>query len=285
MISARQEMGVEPIVEGRLDRDVPLSAERYLFNGHDLKISANYGTVMIVHFGGARVEAADPSSGSRIVSVPSKVLLLAPRNATRWHYSGVAEFGIFYFPDDAIGLVEKIKELVPPSCAPVTFTDTLVSAAAMEMLREFEKGSCGNEEFATRLAHVMLEQTLRVVTNPQIRVPPTRHVHLARLEATIKYIRQNIGSDLSVEILAARAGVSVTHFRRLFRESTATSPHHYVLAMRLARALEMLKTTSVPIARIALECGFSDQSHFTKAFRETHRTTPAEFRNAVQKRN
>ncbi len=276
MISARRELGVVPIVEGQLTRRVPLFAERYL-SGHDQRVSASYGTVMIVHFGGSRVEETDPPA-ERTVSVPSRILLLAPRTETRWHYSGVADFGIFYFPEHASGIVAKVKELAKSAGTTLSFTDALVSAAALAIFREFEKGPLYDERFAIKLAEVMLEQTARSLSDLAGKRPSARPVHLARLEATFNHIRQNVAADLSIETLASRVGVSVTHFRRLFREATGTPPHKFILAARLAHARELLTMTSVPIASIALESGFANQSHLTRALREKYGVTPAQLR-------
>ncbi len=85
--------------------------------------------------------------------------------------------------------------------------------------------------------------------------------------------------DLSVAALAGKAEVSVAHFRRLFNEAMGTPPHRYVLASRLEKARNLLATTTLPIAHIAEECGFSSQSHFTACFRTAHASTPAEYRN------
>jgi AraC family transcriptional regulator len=55
-------------------------------------------------------------------------------------------------------------------------------------------------------------------------------------------------------------------------------PHRYVLAARLDLARKLLTQSTMPIARVAQECGFSSQSHLTASFRTAHSTTPAQYR-------
>jgi AraC family transcriptional regulator len=123
----------------------------------------------------------------------------------------------------------------------------------------------------------------RALTSPEIHGFNPRHVHFRRLQAVLSYIRAQLGGDLSVSVLAAEAGVSTAHFRRLFQEAMGTPPHRYVLATRLEQARKLLATTSMPVVSIASECGFSNQSHLTTSFRAAHASTPAEYRRHVQR--
>jgi AraC family transcriptional regulator len=92
------------------------------------------------------------------------------------------------------------------------------------------------------------------------------------------HIREHLADKLPAEKLASLAGVSVAHFRRLFEEAMGVPPHRYIHAARLEQARKLLSTTGLPIARIAEDCGFSSQSHFTASFRAAHAATPTEFR-------
>lgn len=78
--------------------------------------------------------------------------------------------------------------------------------------------------------------------------------------------------------MAAAAGLSPHHFNRAFSVSMGTPPVRYLWARRLVIAKTQLSTTSAPIAQVALDCGFSDQSGFTTAFRRLTGMTPAAFR-------
>ena len=78
--------------------------------------------------------------------------------------------------------------------------------------------------------------------------------------------------------LAAACGLSVSHFARAFRKSTSVPPHRWLTYRRIECAQNLLLTSNAAIAAIALDCGFSDQSHFTTVFKKVVGASPAEWR-------
>ncbi|MER8479224.1 AraC family transcriptional regulator [Mesorhizobium sp. M1163] len=74
--------------------------------------------------------------------------------------------------------------------------------------------------------------------------------------------------DVSMTELAEECGLSVAHFGRSFKRSTGIAPHQWQLGRRMKRAQALLTGSSLPIAEIALRCGFSSQSHFATAFKQ-----------------
>ena len=99
----------------------------------------------------------------------------------------------------------------------------------------------------------------------------------------LNHIHEHLSEDLSAEMLADRAQVSLAHFRRLFQEATGEPPHRYVMAARLEQARKLLTMTTLPISRIALDRGFSSQSHLTACFRSAQAATPATFRAKIKR--
>jgi AraC-like DNA-binding protein len=95
-----------------------------------------------------------------------------------------------------------------------------------------------------------------------------------------EYIAAHLGEDLTIEILAAQAGLSVHHFARVFKASVGLPPHRYLAEQRIQKAAELLKSTEQAIATIALSVGFADQSHFSNSFHQLAGITPAQFRRA-----
>lgn len=100
-----------------------------------------------------------------------------------------------------------------------------------------------------------------------------------RLRRVTDFIEANLTGDLSLQALAAEAGVSRVHFVRQFKQLTGLSPHQYVLRRRVERAAALLKEREACLKALALEVGFSSQSHLTAAFRRVYGTTPGAYRN------
>jgi AraC family transcriptional regulator len=99
-----------------------------------------------------------------------------------------------------------------------------------------------------------------------------------RLTQVTDYIHTHLAERVALDDLARVAGVSPSHFTRIFRASTGQSPHQYVLGQRLEQARRALLTTDTAIADIADACGFADQSHLTRTMRRHLGLTPSALR-------
>ncbi|WFE28818.1 AraC family transcriptional regulator [Solwaraspora sp. WMMD791] len=78
--------------------------------------------------------------------------------------------------------------------------------------------------------------------------------------------------------MAAAAGLSVSQFSRQFKARTGVAPHQYLLNLRVEAACRLLRDPTLPIATVALRCGFSHQEHLTRVMRARLQTTPAALR-------
>jgi len=94
------------------------------------------------------------------------------------------------------------------------------------------------------------------------------------------HVDANLESNIDLADLAAVANLSRCHFARAFKQSVGATPHDYLVQRRLERAQELLADTEMPLAEIALATGFSDQSHFSRRFREHLNASPSAFRRA-----
>jgi AraC family transcriptional regulator len=99
--------------------------------------------------------------------------------------------------------------------------------------------------------------------------------HMARITS---FVEENIDNRLGLAELAALVQLSPFYFSRAFKRATGQTPHRFVLARRVSRARNMLVTTTLPLADIALATGFSSQSHMTTIFVKLIGTTPARLR-------
>ncbi|MGO1119074.1 helix-turn-helix domain-containing protein [Rhodovibrionaceae bacterium A322] len=99
-----------------------------------------------------------------------------------------------------------------------------------------------------------------------------------RVQRALAFLAQNYHLPLTVDLLAQQAGLSVSRFHEVFRAVLGRTPQQHILALRLAEAERRLLTTAQPLAEVALDCGFSDQSALTRAFRREKNITPAALR-------
>jgi len=99
------------------------------------------------------------------------------------------------------------------------------------------------------------------------------------LRAPVDYICQHFASSISVESLAGACNISVSALERRFKKHLGKTPRQYINEVRLDNARQMLLETQKPIGTIALETGFADHSHFSRAFVRQYAMTPRDARN------
>lgn len=114
------------------------------------------------------------------------------------------------------------------------------------------------------------------------RAAPGRY---GRMRAVSCYISEHYAEPLNLPNLATLAGMSLSCFKRLFTVTFSMSPGRYILTARLNAARHLLETTDKLVSDIASECGFFDQSHFTKAFFRERGVTPSAYRRQHRKIN
>jgi transcriptional regulator of acetoin/glycerol metabolism len=110
--------------------------------------------------------------------------------------------------------------------------------------------------------------------------PPRGGLPAGVLRRICEHIESHLESNISLEMLATDAGLSLYHFARAFRQSVGISPHRYVMQQRVKKAQQMLTQTDLPLANIAVVAGFADQSHFSRQFRRLVGTTPGGYRRS-----
>ncbi|AGW90838.1 MULTISPECIES: helix-turn-helix domain-containing protein [Cupriavidus] len=104
------------------------------------------------------------------------------------------------------------------------------------------------------------------------------HAH-PRLGAALAYIHQHLGEPLPLPLLADLVQLSVGRFVTVFRLTVGMTPHRYISLKRIRRAQWLLRQGHSP-ALTAHECGFYDQSHFTRCLKSVCGMTPRQFQTA-----
>lgn len=91
-------------------------------------------------------------------------------------------------------------------------------------------------------------------------------------------IESDLSNDLTLTRLASECGLSVRHFSRGFTHTFGVPAHRYLTMRRVELAMRLLKLKHICIREVALECGFVDQSHFTRVFVSHIGTSPGNWR-------
>ena len=214
---------------------------------------------------------------------PDKLCILPADHQSGWVINGDIRLAHLYFSPEqfALGCVTLLdREPREVQLREGTFLDDPLQARRFRQMIGLNWDEPGERLLTSSLAHEMLSHALlsQVGLRDGLRLKGGLAAHQRR--QLVEYIDSQLGEAISLGQLAALCALSEYHFARMFRESFGLPPHQYVLARRLSRARELLRSTSQPLGDIALACGFASASHFTNRFRQVLAGTPGEYRQA-----
>jgi AraC family transcriptional regulator len=184
-------------------------------------------------------------------------------------------------------LVNEIEEEadrrpIEPLNEKLNFRDVGLRMLMSLLITESEAGGPYGRLYADSLVNALATRLVQLgkVIKP---LPKSINSRLPRhlLRRVLDRMNSDLSTDLSLATLAAESGYSRAHFLRMFRAATAQTPHQYLLNLRLENALPMLKQRSTPLINIAIACGFSSHTHFTKAFQAKFGVLPSQYRRSL----
>ncbi|MEM6253562.1 MAG: AraC family transcriptional regulator [Cyanobacteria bacterium P01_D01_bin.156] len=97
-----------------------------------------------------------------------------------------------------------------------------------------------------------------------------------KLNQVKDYITAHLDQNLGLAELAQQVGMSQFYFSRLFKQSMQVTPHQYVIQQRVEQAKQLIQKGQLSLVEVALECGFSNQSHLNRHFKRLLGVTPKE---------
>jgi AraC family transcriptional regulator len=161
------------------------------------------------------------------------------------------------------------------------FSDPLISQIAVTLANEIDGGFVDGilaDALNTALA---VQVTRRFGDRSALLREPSNGLSRERQKRVRDYIETHLNDRLTLTDLAGVACLSPYHFSRSFKQAVGVGPQRYVLQRRLERAKTLMRRTNLPLASIAQEAGFVDQSHLTSMFRRETGVTPGRYRAAL----
>jgi AraC-like DNA-binding protein len=159
--------------------------------------------------------------------------------------------------------------------------DPLISQLVITIANEMEGGFL-DHILADSLNTALAVQITRLCSDPTATsLEPSNGLSHARLMRVYDHIEAHLDDRLTLADLAGVACLSPYHFSRSFKQAVGVGPQRYVMHRRVERAKALMRRTDQPLALIAQEVGFADQSHLTSVFRREIGVTPGHFRTAL----
>ena len=224
------------------------------------------------------------SEGMMILLYPRVVHSIEAVSEGRICY-GVAKFSFddFYqsgsFSQElrAIFTAKKLPDSIPVCFSPNETSDFHIRETIDQLLKENDCPQFGSSMIILSLFHILLVSIVRIWNthgiNPETDIcqPEDKYSFFNNI---LEYIDEHSNEHLSVQDLADKSNMSYSGFSRNFRKKCGRSCKEYIEYVRISKAHDMLCYTDHSISYISSETGFTDCSHFIKAYKKYYDITP-----------
>jgi AraC-like DNA-binding protein len=232
-------------------------------------------------------------SGTEALSSSEGVVMKCGSYLNRWHVSEETEeceaIAVHFYPEvlqlvyeNDIPSFLKQSERTAGVFIEKVAVDHMIGNYVESLQFYFENPSLVNDELVVLkvkeliLLLVNTDDSLRIRNILQDLFRPERY-------SFKEIIEKNLFEDLDLENLAVLTSMSVSSFKRKFKEIYSKSPARYIKERRLSKAAELLEVSSKRISDICFDCGFNDLAHFSKSFMQQFGASPTEYRASLSK--
>jgi AraC family transcriptional regulator len=232
-----------------------------------------------------RVRVAASSVAQHATLSPRQFLIIPADESSQWTRRGSSEMLMLYLKKELVEAVSRHVFGRPHVKVAIRLgaTDPLLEQLALAVLESLQHSApATTPAFVDTLAWTLATQLLKahsINTEKNQAISPCYENFRSSMARVQDFIDRSLGEDLSLEVIASQANMSVCGLKRLFQKHHATSPHQYLLERRIAKASRILVETELPISEVALTTGFSSQSHFATAFKKKVGLSPKAYRH------
>ncbi len=152
-------------------------------------------------------------------------------------------------------------------------------ATAWQMVVDESEDFENETRFYLSKAFRMMNSHMQLINRP---IDKQEQLNANRTKIMIRYIEDNYFNDITLDMIADSVSISKSSCLRCFRQIINSTPIQYLMQYRIEKASDALKSTNEKVNRIAINCGFSDISYFSKCFRELKGITPIEYRKSYK---
>ena len=210
--------------------------------------------------------------GSTFTAGRGDAILIDCRNPHRYTARGNLRFHYFHFTGPtSVQYCSLIHELYGSAHLKGVYTE--LTLHIFDSMMRYVRSQI-NRENEHRIS-VYIHRILCGLVEARSGMQPGTEKYLEQVTA---FMREHLTENLTVEDMAAAAGLSKYYFGRLFTQETGITPHRYFNNMRIQKAKLLLHTTNASVEAVCEACGFENTSNFIRLFRTCTGMTPAAFR-------
>jgi AraC family L-rhamnose operon transcriptional activator RhaR len=184
-----------------------------------------------------------------------------------------------YRPSDRLLGGDRIQQLLHDPDGPNRWQLTDDSLRLLQpLIAELTREVRSDDPYSDVLAESLFIQLAAALCRHRVPIDCDRLPVPCRFGHVLAYLRHHCTADVDIDELAHRAGSSPRTFARMFRRITGTTPHNYLVQLRIGLAKRAIRTTGDSITEIAFASGFHDSNYFSFCFGKMTGLSPSEYR-------
>lgn len=254
-----------------------------------VEIPALRNTIVAIHVG-ASVQATCRRSGytHRGAIVHGDVEIIPAGTPSVWEIRDKDTYLALSLPPEILSTVAEQLDLDPRRIEiknRFQVRDAQLESIGWALKAEMDSGYPSGQLYLDSLGLSVAARLVRCHSSvSSVSVNPGKSIRRMsgrRLREVLIYIEDNLSQNMSLADIAAVAGLSVSHFKSLFRESVGMPAHQYLIRRRVERAKGLLGEGTMSISQIAFETGFAHQSHLARHMRRVLGVSPKALRDTL----
>lgn len=262
-----------------------IALKGYLYDGQEVSIPP-MRDYMIVAYDGApttmRRTSGGPWQSARVEK--GRISLLTRAEESTWSWAKPIRVRHVYLSHEdlettAFGVFDRDPQAIEINDH-VSMADPLILNCFQLLEHELKHGGMGQRLMIDTLRCQIAVHLLREYAKVSLKDDSGSALSPDQRRKITDLIEGSLSTNISLEEMAASVGLSQFHFSRQFKLAYGLPPYAYVLQKRISKARNMLTCGNAPLKVVALDCGFADQSHFSRTFRKMTGVTPAQFRTS-----
>ena len=248
---------------------------------HGLVLTIRPAEKLDVRYAGMKVKKPPVAGSINVVPAGSSV---------QWEREGSMDLLFIYLEPSLVARVaaesfelDSSRTMLPPLSG---LNVPELRSAILAMDAELRAGAVGDSLLAESFANVLAVHLIRHITGRRkLKASADGVLSRPKLRLVVEYIMEKLEGNPTLEQMAAVVHLSPYHFARQFKAATGLAPHQYVIARRVERAQELLRTDrEVGMAEVAIRSGFANQGHFCFHFKRFVGVTPRQFIGSARNR-
>ena len=203
--------------------------------------------------------------------------LISPGQINTYSADQIQPWKYVWLEFDGLRVAEYLNEAGLSAAQPIYRPQSLAQA---KQVQDSMLYIASNSKASTLclVGHLCLFLDALIQSSSTRREPRETQLRDFYIQEAISYMEQNYQRELTVEEIAGACQLNRSYFSKLFKEKKGCPPQEYLIRLRLSKAADLMKTTTVSIGDISASCGYPNQLHFSRAFKQRYGMPPREWR-------